>query len=192
MKASIVPAVGFALAVIASGCDDPTDSPAMPTGPTPPLRPPSAAFVNETADPIRPEFQGRFAITLTAAPVCSQLPLAMRSRSFAGLVSPTSTVFDAFEAELSGADFFPAFDMLRSNRRQPIIERLGSGSFVAFEGVTNTLRVASPTVMTAFFDGSITFCSALTLPVRGGLPPTCAAVAVECQSERHQLRFVRR
>lgn len=190
MKGSIVSAA-FALAAIASGCDDSTDSAVMPTGPTPP-RPPSAAFVNQTADRIRPEFQGPFAITLTAAPACSQLPSAMRSRSFAGLISPTSTVFDAFEAELSGADFFPAFDRLRSNLRQPIIERVGSGSFVAFEGLTDTLVVSSPTVMTAFFDGSITFCSALTLPLRGGLPPTCAAVPVECRSERHQLRFVRR
>ena len=157
------------------------------------------------------DLEGLYTITFTAAPVCSQLPPPLRSRSYTGAMRPTGKVFTAFTAELSGADFFPAYDTFWSSvasdaarfqvfsfdafnwwlEDQPIIERVGPTGFLAFMGTASAPLVQSPTAITAQFDGDITFCDALTSPARANFPPTCAA-PVACRSDRHQLRFIRR
>ena len=157
------------------------------------------------------DLQGHYTVTFTAAPACSQLPAAVRSRSYTGLMSPTGNVFTAFTAQLSGAEFFPAYDTFWSGvahdaarfnvyswdalnwwlEDQPIIERVGPTGFVAFMGTANAPLVQSPTAITAEFDGSISFCYALTPPAIANFPPTCAA-PIECRSNQHQIRFTRR
>ena len=154
--------------------------------------------------------EGQYTIVFTAAPACSQLPATIRSRSYTGAMRPTGHVFTAFTAELQGADFFPAYDTFWSSvagdaarfqvfswdafnwwlEDQPIIERVGPQSFVAFQGTATAPLVQSPTAITAQFDGAITYCNALTPPAIANFPPTCAA-PVECRSDRHQVRFVR-
>ena len=74
---------------------------------------------------------------------------------------------------------------------QPIIERVGANGFLAFQGLADAPLVQSATAITARFDGSINFCSALTPPAMPAWPPTCAE-PIECRSDRHELRLIRR
>ena len=96
MKTIIVAALCF-FAIMVAGCDEST-----PTSPT------SGAafqnFANLTPDGSRGQVrdtQGRpgddldlarrYEVTFIAAPSCSQLPPAMRSRTLTGLITPTGT-----------------------------------------------------------------------------------------------------
>jgi hypothetical protein len=159
------------------------------------------------------DLSGSYTMVFSAAPSCSLLPAGVRSRTFTAQMSPSPTgnVFTAFEADLGGADFFPAYDKFWAGVGHdaarfsifsrdafnwwlddlPIIERVGPTGFLAFMGTANAPLVQSPTAITAQFDGSISFCSALTAPARDNFPPTCAA-PIECRSDRHQIRFLRR
>ena len=173
MRITIVPAL-CAFAIVAAGCDDST-----PTGPTNGAA--FSNFANTTPDGIRgpvrdtlgrPDLTGRFDITLQAAPACSQLPAAVRSRNLTGLISPTGERF---------------------LHDRPFIERVGPNVFLMLVG---TVRAPAPALtpsapFTAAFDGSISFCSAMTSPSRDNLPPMCGA-PVECRSDQHQIRFIRR
>ena len=160
------------LSIVAAGCDDST-----PTGPT------NGAvlsnFANTTPDGIRgqqrdtlgrPDLTGRYEITLTAAPACSQLPSPLRSLTLTGLVSPTG-------------DWWP--------HDRPFIERVGPDAFLMLVGTVRAPELTTPAPFTAAFDGTISFCSAMTPPSGDIFPTTCAA-PVECRSDRHQIRFVRR
>jgi hypothetical protein len=205
----------FAFALIAAGCDDST-----PTSPT--AQPVLTNYVNtprdisrEPGDLVRPavDLEGLYTVTFTAASVCSQLPPAVRTRSYSAAMRPTSNVHYPFTAELAGADFFPAYDTFWWGAgndfgrfqvfswhaynwglaNQPIVERVGSTGFVAFMGTANAPLPPSPTAINAQFDGSINFCYNLTPPAIPNSPPTCAAQAsVSCRSDQHQVRFVRR
>ena len=177
MRTTIVAAL-CAFAIMTGGCDDST-----PTSPT------SGAafqnFANTTPDGIRGQVRdtlgrpddldlaGRYEVTFTAAPACWQLPPAMRSRTLAGLITPTGT-------------WWP-HDL-------PVIERVGPDAFLTLVGTVQAPVmpvITSPAAFTAAFDGSISFCSAMTPTTRDHFPPSCAA-PVECRSDRHQIRFVRR
>jgi len=157
------------------------------------------------------DLTGRYDITFTAAPACSPLPSPLRSRTFTGLMSPGDNVFSAFTTQLGGAEFFPAYDKFSARvghdaarfsvfsldafkwwlEDQPIVERVGPNGFLAFMGTAHAPVLTTSAPFTAAFDGSISFCSAMTPPSRDNFPPTCAA-PVECRSDRHQIRFVRR
>ena len=156
------------------------------------------------------DLSGSYAITFIAAPACSQLPPPLRSRTFTGVMSPGEKVFPAFTAELGGAELFPAYDRFSASvahdaarfsvysfdafnwwlEDQPIIERVGPNAFLAFMGTAHAPALTSPAAFTAAFDGSISFCSAMTPPSGSNFPPTCAA-PVECRSDQHQIRFIR-
>jgi hypothetical protein len=202
MRVPLPAAIVFASAVAVAACDDST-----PTAPT------SDGMFSNVANSTsgRHDLEGRFSFTFTAAPSCSQLPPAVRSRTFTGVMSPTATVFTAFTARLEGADFFPSFDTFSStvsdgaarfrifswdafNRRRedhPIVERVGPTSFVALQGTAHAPLVPSPTAILAQFDGSFTFCPSFSAPGRPSYPPTCAA-PVQCRSDRHELRLIRK
>lgn len=171
MKTTIVAAL-CAFAIMAAGCDDST-----PTGPT--TGAVLSNFANTTPDSVRgqqrdtlgrPDLTGLYEITLTAAPACSQLPLPVRSRTLTGLISPTG-------------DWWP--------HERPFIERVGPDAFLMLVGTVRAPVLTTPAPFTAAFDGTISFCSAMTPPSRDNFPPTCAA-PVECRSDRHQIRFIRR
>jgi len=154
---------------------------------------------------------GLVTVTMTAAPSCSQLPVPLRTRTYNAQMRPTTNVFTAFTGELGGADFFPAYDTFWTGvghdaarfhvfswdaftwwlEDRPIIERIGPNGFLSFEGIADAPLVQSPTAITAQFDGTITFCSALTPPVLAQWIPTCGA-PVACRSDRHEFRMIRR
>ena len=157
------------------------------------------------------DLTGRFDITFAAAPACSQLPPSLRSRTFSGLMSQGDGTFPPLAMQLGGADLFRSYDKFSASvghdaarffvfsfdalkwwlEDQPIIERVGPNGFLAFMG-TAQAPVSTPSApFSAAFDGTISFCSAMTPPSRDNFPPTCAA-PVECRSDQHQIRFIRR
>lgn len=162
----------LASAVMGAGCDDST--------PTSPTSGPFVNFANVTPDGLRRDMlgrpgddlglAGRYDITFTAAAACSELPLHLRSRAL-GVFS-----LDAFRWWLAD---------------QPIIERVGPDGFLAFVGTAQAPVITTPAAFTAAFDGSISFCSAMTPQTSDHFRPSCAA-PVECRSDQHQIRFVRR
>ena len=207
MRATLVVSL-FALAVIAAGCDDST-----PTGPT--AQPVLTNYLNTTrdinrgpGDVLHPavDLEGLYTVTFTAASACSQLPPAVRTRSYSAAMRPTGNIHGAFTAELNSADFFPAYDTFwwgAANDvgrfhvfswyaynwglvNQPIIERIGSTGFVAFMGTASAPLPPSPTAINAQFDGSISFCSAMTPPAianfRRRVPRRCSAGPISIRS----------
>lgn len=169
-KTTIVAAL-CAFAIMAGGCDDST-----PTGPTT-----GAAFrnfANTTPDGSRGQVRDtlggqdlsrRWDVTFTAAPACSQLPPAMRSRSLTGLISP--------------GDWWP--------HNRPFIERVGANEFLMLVGTVRAPVLTTPAPFTAAFDGTISFCSSMTPPSGNNFPTMCAP-PVECRSDQHQFRFIPR
>jgi hypothetical protein len=215
MRAVLGPAFVLALSLI-WGCDD---SPSTPTAPTPAAarnnRPAPAPllrnFANTTVDRTAGfAFDGLHTLTFIASPTCSQIPIPLRTRTFT-----TSMVrvgdFDDFTGELSGADLVPDFDTFstavhdgsarfnvsswqmsqRLFRDEPIVELVGTNSFVSFQGTAVAALPPSPTAINARFDGSITFCSALLPPAIRQWRPACNQPVV-CRSDRHQLRLIPR
>jgi hypothetical protein len=159
----------------------------------------------------RLDFTGSHFLTITAAPSCSQLPPPLRVRSYIASMNPTQNVFTAFTARLSGAEFFEGYDTFWTGVAHdaarfhvfswyafnwwledlPIIERVGPNGYLAFQGIADAPMIQSPTAINARFDGSISFCPALTPPALAQWAPTCAE-RVECQSDRHELKLIRR
>ena len=163
MRTIIVAALSV-FAIVAAGCDDST-----PTGPTN-----EAAFrnfMNTTPDGIRgQDLTGRYEITFTAAAACSQLPSALRTRT---LTNPISLTGDRFLHD------------------RPFIEPVGPDGFMMLVGTVGPAVLTPPAPFTAAFDGTISYCSAVTPPTGHDFPGACKA-PVECQSDRHQIRVFRR
>jgi len=209
MRTTVVVSL-FAFVVIAVGCDDST--PTSPTVLNNYLNTPRD-INREPGDILPPamDLEGLYNVTFIAASTCTQLPPAVRTRSYSAAMRPTGKSRDAFTAELVGAEFFPAYDTFWWGAAndvgrfhvnswyaynwgfvdQPIIERIGSTAFIAFMGTASAPLPPSPTAINAQFDGSINFCYALTPPAIANSPPTCAA-PISCRSNQHQVRFVRR
>lgn len=212
MRAVLGPAFVLALTLI-WGCDD---SPSTPTAPTPTgarNRPTPAPllqnFANTTVDRADAfAFDGFNTVIVIAAPTCSQIPVPLRTRTF---TTSMVRVGDDFTGALSGADLVPDFDTFstavhdgsarfnvsswqmsqRLLQDEPIVELVGTNSFVAFQGTAVAPLPPSPTAINARFDGSITFCSALLPPAIRQFRPACNQPVV-CRSDRHQLRLIPR
>ena len=156
------------------------------------------------------DIEGQYTITFTAAAECTQLPFAVRSRTFTAAVSPVPDRPN-FTSTLTGADFQRGYDTFSAvvasdaarflvyswdafnwwGEDQPIIERLSTGGNVAWMGTATTPVVTSTAFITANFDGSVSYCAVPRDPEVTNYPPTCSA-PVECKSDRHQLALRRR
>ena len=156
------------------------------------------------------DIEGQYAITFAAAAECTQLPSAVRSRTFTAVVSRVPDRLN-FTSRLTGATFQSGYNTFSAvvasdaarflvyswdafnwwGEDQPIIERLPAGGYVTWIG-TATTPVMNPTSsITATFDGSVTYCATPIEPTMTNYPPTCSAI-VECQSGHHQLALKRR
>ena len=108
MRTTVVVSL-FAFVVIAVGCDDST--PTSPTVLNNYLNTPRD-INREPGDILPPamDLEGLYNVTFIAASTCTQLPPAVRTRSYSAAMRPTGKSRDAFTAELVGAEFFPAYD----------------------------------------------------------------------------------
>jgi hypothetical protein len=156
------------------------------------------------------DIEGQYAITFAAAAECTQLPSAVRSRTFTAAVSRVPDRLN-FTSSLTGATFQSGYDTFSAvvasdaarflvyswdafnwwGEDQPIIERLPAGGYVTWMGTATTPALSSTSSMTATFDGSVSYCATPSEPTTVNYPPTCS-VLVECKSDRHQLVLKRR
>jgi hypothetical protein len=156
------------------------------------------------------DIEGQYAITFAAAAECTQLPSAVRSRTFTAAVSRVPDRLN-FTSTLTGAPFQSGYDTFSAvvasdaarflvyswdafnwwGEDQPIIERLPAGGYVTWKGTATTPAVNSTSSITATFDGSVSYCATAIEPTVTNYPPTCSAV-VECKSDHHQLSLTRR
>ena len=153
---------------------------------------------------------GASTVTFTAAAECTQLPAAVRTRTYSATGQPTTRP-GHFTLELGAANFYPAYDTFSGVAAsdavrfpvyswqafiwwledQPIFERLAGGTYIALSGTATAPVVQSNASIGATFDGSFSYCSDAHDPTVANIPPACAA-AVECRSDHHQLLLSRR
>ena len=157
------------------------------------------------------DIEGQYTITFTAAAECTQLPSALRSRTFTAAVSPVRPDRLNFTSTLTGANFQSGYNTFSAvvasdaarfliyswdafnwwGDDEPIIERPATGGYVAWMGTATTPVLNSTSSITAAFNGSVSYCAAPSEPTMTNYPPTCSAM-VECKSDHHQLTLTRR
>lgn len=197
------------LALAQAGCEGGTESittrTLVPTAPTAAAPPPAPT---PRPRPLPPEvpgpWTGSYAAAFSAAPECTHLPDAARTRRY------IAEVYHAANREivvrLSGADFQAGYEafwgVVDDNQHvrlaigskmahdawhewEPIIERLSAAVMVTTLG--NTVKAAlMPFDGTALpFEGTVSYCDAMQ-PAADWWPATCAA-PVACRSDRHTL-----
>jgi hypothetical protein len=154
--------------------------------------------------------EGAFRMTLIADAGCTDLPAALRTRSYEATVEQSDTSvtiglaggefaahYDTFLGSLGNNDarFFVASKYASDAwlEDDPIIERLDRATYLAVDGTaTADITSSNPSSISAILNGSISYCAAAQNPVRPDLPPTCSAPLVQCQSAAHQLQLTRR
>ena len=153
---------------------------------------------------------GASTVTFTAAAECTQLPSAVRTRTYSATGKPTTRP-GHFTLELGAAYLYPAYDTFSGTAASdavrfsvyswqpfvwwledhPIFERLAGGTYIALSGTATAPVVQSNASIGVAFDGSFSYCSDARDPSGANFPPACAA-AVECRSNHHQLLLSRR
>jgi hypothetical protein len=171
---------------------------------------PSAPRVAE--GPLGPnaDAEGAYVLTFTADGSCDQLPLSIRSRTYNATV--TRSGIETFEAELSGASFYPNFGSLWISSTNPwnsrfhvqstyalnrwlddipLYERLAGGGYVALGGIADVPFDKSTPSGSVTFAGEFTYCATPTNPSSDIYPPACVK-PVTCHSDKHKLTLVRK
>ena len=157
---------------------------------------------------------GEYTLTITADPVCAELPPDARTRTYAAsarsIPEYSGTYFDV---TLSGASLLDAFD--RSERasmavagdyvalwfggdEQPaLVERLSTTSYVAFSARASATVGVPASSLTTAFSGFIDYCemrSVTDLPIDGysySCAPEKALAHVRCAASGHRLVLAR-
>jgi len=76
---------------------------------------------------------------------------------------------------------------------EPIIDRLGSNTYVSLDGRGTSSIPTSAASIAATFDGTIAYCAAAQDPAFPDWPLTCATGAlVECKSSQHDMLLTRK
>ena len=165
-------------------------------------------IVLESTEPFT--LHGDYALTVSAAPTCQDLPSTLRSRTYTAKLRRRGTANRLFTVELGGADFYSGYGTLFGTRRdadttfwissveafdnwleeQPIFERLPSSGYVSFVGKAN-MSVEPNGAMTLNWDGEFAYCPSFRPDSNPLWPPVCTTSAVYCQSALHQLVLVR-
>jgi len=185
-----------AVSVSLVGCDKGTVTPATPT--------------TTQQQPTLPN--GDYTVTVTADPACTNLPAALRTRTYRG--SLASDAGGAFRLVLGEGEMVPSQSVAFGNLRNttvtifvsseelflrwledwPIVERLPNVGALSFYGrAEGTLRPENATINAAF-DGVIAYCSAATIDttIDNVLLSACKVPLVECRSGQHLVLLDRR
>ena len=158
------------------------------------------------------DLAGEYTLTFDADRACTDLPEAVRSRSYAATIGASPVYGSSFRATLGGAAFFKqlqAFDIgvggrdvtfwLDGGHDAPVVEQLDATTYLAFSGtaaatVTATQEISMP------LDGWILYCVTKT-PI--GTPyfdcgdsdrplPSFVSTRAMCASQNHRLTLRRR
>jgi len=161
--------------------------------------------------------EGRQTIVFVADASCTQLPIALRGRTYTATVTQSTSTGASlaapsiFVSELSGADFYQGFEKLSITAARdavrfsvfswdaynwwleddPIIERVTPTSHFSVSGTATAALSSGQSTITAAFDGTMSFCSESKPGAQTQWPPTCAVPPVECKSANHRLTMTR-
>jgi len=144
---------------------------------------------------------GSYAVTISADPACSDLPPAVRSRTYEAIATP-SGASNGYRLELSGARFYQNRDTLialvsgNSVRFDidpysdlVIVEELTPSTALTVWGISG-IETIGPR-LSVFLEGEIDYC-----PDAGGSQATfpyvrCLVAPVQCGSSRHTISLLR-
>jgi hypothetical protein len=152
---------------------------------------------------------GEYTLTFQADSACTDLPIEVRTRRYAAIVTPnnsdasipSNTLFDAvvggpsFLADYGGfwigvAGGYLAFH-LDGDGGPRLVEEFASNTYVAIGGLAAATVGPIFSTITAPFDGSIEYCERRS-PI-GSYPPCDFPVArAQCTSKNHRLTLTRR
>ena len=156
---------------------------------------------------------GAYTVRFSAADSCTDLPSAVRTRTYVATFQPSPNGNTLVVAPLSGADLFPFYNTISASVSndaavfyvyswdadnawgdgEPIIDRLGSGTYVSFDGRGTSSILTSTASIAATFNGTIAYCAASRDPATQNWPLTCATGALmECKSSQHQMMLTRK
>jgi hypothetical protein len=156
---------------------------------------------------------GAYTVTFSAADSCTDLPPAIRTRTYVATFQPSPNGNTLVVAPLSGTDLFPFYNTISASVSndaavfyvyswdadnawgddEPIIDRLGSSTYVSFEGRGTSPILTSTASIAATFNGTIAYCAASRDPANQNWPLTCATGALmECKSSQHQMMLTRK
>jgi hypothetical protein len=147
---------------------------------------------------------GEYLLTIEADDRCTTLPEVARSRRFAVTVVPTERLSQRFTIRLPGA--FVGYEWFGlgvagsylsgwlGHDGPLVVEQLAPNVYVGFDGeFAATLEAPPVQVITARYDGTISYCERHTTP---GSNYTCtaadAAVMSQCISNNHRVTLARR
>lgn len=158
-------------------------------------------FSLESLEPAA-DLSGEYAVTFTADPACTQIPEAMRSRTYPATVRQSDAdLASQFSLALRGGTFLPGYDRVTlgvagEHFAMPlgdfhgtpgIAEEVAPHVYLAFEGAVNgSLAALASGTITASLDGVVSYCE---LSGPAGAHYGCAwATPVSkalCSSSRH-------
>jgi Carboxypeptidase regulatory-like domain len=162
--------------------------------------------------------EGGATIMLTADASCTQLPASLRTRSYAAVVTRSTTTGavmaspSTFVGDLNGADFYQGYnkiwlmtthDAVRFHifswdafnwwlEDEHIVERVTPTSHLSVAGTATAAVSNSQSTITTELDGTLSFCAESKPGAQLQWPPTCAVPAVGCRSTHHLLTMIRR
>jgi hypothetical protein len=157
------------------------------------------------------DIAGDYTLTFIADSTCASIPSELRTRSYAATIAPVSnplTRLDtSFTLTAGGSPFLENYNnfpigvagdyaavMVYNGEDFGLVERIGSGTYLAFSGEGRTSLGASPlSTISVAFDGAIDYC---VLKSDAGWFDACtssqAVAHQECRSKNHRLVLTRR
>lgn len=156
--------------------------------------------------------EGRYTMTFSAESSCTQIPAALRTRTYGVTFRHSPSDPSRFAGALDGADFLPGYGTLSVSpgvnaarffissweaftwwwEDHPIIERLPASGYLSLEGVAVGSPADAKGAVNATFDGEFAYCAAFTPSPTPTWPPVCTPAPVTCHSASHQLTIVPR
>jgi hypothetical protein len=163
------------------------------------------------------DIAGDYTLTFVADSACTDLPEAVRTRSYAATIGASPSYGASFRATLAGATFFNQLQWFRigvgrhdvtffldGGHDAPVVEQLDASTYLAFSGTAAT-TVTDLQEFSMPLDGWIEYCvtktplgqqyyncGAYTDGVPDGPLPSYVSKRVTCASRNHQLTLRRR
>ena len=159
---------------------------------------------------------GDYTVTIVADSACADFPDDVRTRTYAAMITPSSSPSSSFTLTASGESFvgnlnnFPIGVVgnylnlwLHGGHDPALVEQLAPNTYLAFSGIATASVETSPVSSISMpFDGWIDYCvlktpmgsiyNCGTSNTTGEPIPGLATTSVHCESKNHQLLLTRR
>jgi hypothetical protein len=144
-----------------------------------------------------------YTLTIAADPACSELPPEARSRTYEAIVTPSTSVSNAYNVELIGASFPPSRNRVFASvsgdsvrfaidpySDMIVAEQLTASAVLTVWG-NSTAGKVGPRISVPF-DGQLDYCPDARGPQAAFPYLRCGVTPVHCISARHMLTLARR